>query len=750
MSMIKSAQQLINMGFHVFPIIQNDKTPYLKNFTEAAMSDTSKLETFWWDSVMEREHYHNIGIATSKYKEGQALLVVDVDNKDGKEGSKTLLELEMKGLTFPTTLTQKTPSNGLHLIYTVDTPLKQGVDVLGPGLDIRSRGGYILGAGSVLNDKPYVFDSTQGREPVPAPKWLVDKIVEESKHKDREIKENKDKESKISQKAAATRAIDYLKHTAPVAVEGAGGDNTTFMVATRLKDIGLSQKNALTLLLEHWNENCQPPWDPDQLEDKVHNAYAYGQNSIGIDSPENEFEVIETKPEDLYDPIEALNNEFAFLVLGGKSTILHQNALGEVNYMGTQAFHDLLKGEKIVTGNGKKQQISHMWFSSLKRATYSAVDLSPEQPVPHGVYNLWRGWTVTPTDLEKDIITDDMREGVRLFKEHALENVCQGDEKLYTWLMGYFAHLVQKPWEKPLTALVFKGRKGVGKNALIERIGKLLGGHFLVTANRRYITGQFNKHISAALMFVLDEAFWSGDKQAEGILKDLITGQHHLIEMKGREMYTTKNLTRIVIVGNEEWVVPATEDERRFAVFNVGEGKRRNKPYFIRMRQLLEDKDGLKLLMRELLDFDLDSVDINEAPETEGLIDQKLASLNPIHAWWYSSLKEGEILDLDFNQDVWPKTVGRDALRSAFSTHAKKRGVVKWLPDASGFGKELSKCASGLQNRRVQQSESRVRVYVLPTLHDARVDFERFIGHKLVWEDEGDLAYVDSSHDIFS
>lgn len=745
--MLKAASELIKMGFHVFPLIENEKTPYLKNFTDLAMTDPDKLKTYWWDSVMEIEHRHNIGIATSKFGREQALVVVDVDNKKGKEGSKTLLQLELEGYDFPKTLTQKTPSGGLHYIYKHSEPLKQGTDVIGSGLDIRSRGGYIVASSSIVGGKAYTFDIKQGTEIADCPAWLVKKLKDDE-NKERELKK-KEPTKKISQKAAASRAKDYLLNNAPVAVEGSGGDSTTFKVANRLKDIGVSEKNALKLMLENWNENCQPPWGQDELKYKIENAYAYGQNSAGIDSPESDFTPIEVDEDDLFDPIEELNKEFAFIVLGGKSTILKQSAKGELEYMGPQAFHDLLKSQTMQTGNGRKKQISQAWFASHKRATYDAIEFSPEKATAKNVYNLWRGFTAEawPENIEP---TAQMREGVELFKEHALKNVCQGDEKLYKWLMGYFAHLVQKPWEKPLVSLVFKGKKGVGKNALVDRIGYLLGQHYLVTANRRFLMGQFNKHLSTSLMFVLDEAFWSGDKQAEGILKDLITGQRHLIEQKGREVYTTQNLLRVCIIGNEEWVVPATEDERRFAVFNVGSERRRDKAFFIKMRRLLEEKDGIRLLMRELLDFDLNSVDINEAPDTQGLIEQKIASLNPIHAWWYSSIKEGMILNLEFTNQDWPETVGRDILRAAFAEYARKRGVKTWLPDAAGFGKELMKCAPKLQNRRIKTGDERARIYLLPSLEESRQGFAQFLGHDLEWDAEDEEYTPLDQVDIFS
>src|SRR5690606_13114237 len=147
-----------------------------------------------------------------------------------------------------------------------------------------------------------------------------------------------------------------------------------------------------------------------------------------------------------------------------------------------------------------------------------------------------------------------------------------------------------------------RGGKGTGKNALVDRVGYLLGNHYLLTSNRRYLVGNFNGHLEHCLLFALDEAFWSGDKQAEGQLKDLITGSHHVIEHKGKEPYSVENCTRIVIIGNEEWLVPSSHDERRFAVFHVGDGRKQDRAFFQAMREGME-RGGYRLLLRYLLDY---------------------------------------------------------------------------------------------------------------------------------------------------
>lgn len=739
MTLYEHAKHLTALGFYVFPLRENKKVPLINDFTECSTNDPNDLARFWYDKILDMEHYHNIGIATSKFFGGQALLVVDVDNKGNKDGSGTMLDLELKGFEFPKTYTQKTPTGGLHYVYKVKTAIKQGVNVLGPGLDTRSHGGYIVGSGSLIDGKPYTDDN--GAIAV-APQWMIDKCKEAAKRKPRKSKPMR----KVSQKSAILRGRDYLINNAAVAIEGAGGDHTTFVVASKIKDLGVTQSNCLTLMQDHWNDNCQPPWAPDELQIKIENAYAYGQNEPGADSPEADFDPIisdkKAGENDEIDPIGELNKEFAFIVIGGKSTILRQTDKGQVSYMAPSAFHDLLKASTMQIGDGKKKQISRMWFDSHKRATYDSVELLPCKTAPKGVYNLWRGFTYEPLEKVEDA-TDDMREGVRLFKEHMLENVCLGNQELFDWLFSYFAHLIQKPWKKPRTALVFKGKKGVGKNALIDRIGHLFGGHYLLTSNRRYLTSNFNKHLANLVLFVLDEAIWSGDKQAEGVLKDLITGNSHLIEQKGREMYQAKNILRLVIIGNAEWVVPASEDERRFAVFNVGDKRQKDKAFFENMRVLLEKKEGNRLLMRELLDFKIKGIDINDAPDTVGLLEQKIESLNAIHSWWFSSLKEGMILNLsDFNED-WPATAGREQVRKAFLDYSRQRGIKSWLPDAAAFGRHFTQALPGVQTKRMREGENRQRLYILPTLSEARNQFEHFIGHRLEWDETENQNVID-------
>jgi len=144
MTFLHSAKKLASQGFWVFPVIPGGKRPARAGWQEMATRDHELIERYW-----SRVGY-NIGVYTAKFGDaGEALLVVDVDNKHGIDGSAAWRALRLSQLDTMTAIA-RTPTGGEHWIYRVPAAIRQGVHVLGPGLDIRSAGGYIVGAGSVI------------------------------------------------------------------------------------------------------------------------------------------------------------------------------------------------------------------------------------------------------------------------------------------------------------------------------------------------------------------------------------------------------------------------------------------------------------------------------------------------------------------------------------------------------------------------------------------------------------------------
>jgi hypothetical protein len=721
---LEHALRLAAAGFHIFPLKPDAKTPAHKGWQDEATTDHIQIRAWF-------EHGDfNIGVYAGKFGDGSAaLLVLDVDNKGGKRGSDEIIRLELEGMDLPTCRETLTPTGGRHLFFKVPEPVRQGADVVARGLDVRSRGGYVVGPGSVTKDGEYV--EVDGDLPL-APAWLVESCGRGRQKRERGYTA---KPARVDAGRAFQRAVAYLENEAPTE-----DDPDAYKVACRVKDFGVDEATAVHLMQTHWDPRCMPPRS-DNTVDPVHNAYRYGLDAPGVAAPEADFEPVaendalfaaDPAATDKLHPYDKLNREYAFCLAGGGAHILWETTDADTRFklehLSMSAFHDAYASWTIQIGD-KNKPVTREWMKDPRRRSYDGVVFRPEMKVDTRFYNLWRGFAYEPWPVDKPV-TKQAQASVDMFLEHALLNICRGEQKLCDWLIGYFAHLIQKPWEKPLVALVFKGSKGTGKNALIERVGALLGGHFLVTSNRRYLIGNFNGHLENCLLFTLDEAFWSGDKQAEGTLKDMITGKSHVIEHKGKEPYQVDNRTRVAIIGNEEWIVPASHDERRFAVFDVGEGRKQDRVFFQQMREWME-AGGYALLLRHLQGVDLAGFDANAAPVTAALLAQKHASLGPVHDWWLACLDDGRFVAADF-EGGWGQPVECERLRAAFRRWATKdRNIRGRLPTDIEVGKALSQ--AGVERSRPRVNGVPTYHYDVPDLDGCRAAWAKFIGHDMEW-----------------
>lgn len=106
------------------------------------------------------------------------LVGLDIDRKNGVDGYATLAQLgRTHGFEIPQdTTTVFTPSGGAHVWLTVPegVTVPNSVGRLGPGLDVRGTGGYLVGPGSTGRAGEYTFHPKTGyTEPQPAPAALL-------------------------------------------------------------------------------------------------------------------------------------------------------------------------------------------------------------------------------------------------------------------------------------------------------------------------------------------------------------------------------------------------------------------------------------------------------------------------------------------------------------------------------------------------------------------------------------------------
>jgi hypothetical protein len=171
---LSSALAAADLGWHVFPCSPSSKRPALReSWQDIATTNPDRIGSWW-----AREAY-NIGIACGP----SGLVVVDLDvdassgAPDGPASGADSLELlcRVHGQHYPHgTYTVDTPSGGCHLYFAAPaTPVRNSAGRLGPLIDIRADGGYVVGAGSRIGPRAYAVRGDVLPLTLPFPGWLA-------------------------------------------------------------------------------------------------------------------------------------------------------------------------------------------------------------------------------------------------------------------------------------------------------------------------------------------------------------------------------------------------------------------------------------------------------------------------------------------------------------------------------------------------------------------------------------------------
>jgi Bifunctional DNA primase/polymerase, N-terminal/Primase C terminal 1 (PriCT-1) len=162
-----AALQLAQKGLAVFPCQPRGKQPACDAGLHAATTDIERINR-WWKAFPEL----NIGIATGKVS---GIFVLDIDGEDG-EGSLSKLE-GAHGALPPTT--EVITGKGRHCYFrTGKHRIANSAGQLGPGLDIRGDGGYVIAPPSIHpSGRSYCWSVDAMCDFAAAPDWLIAMIA---------------------------------------------------------------------------------------------------------------------------------------------------------------------------------------------------------------------------------------------------------------------------------------------------------------------------------------------------------------------------------------------------------------------------------------------------------------------------------------------------------------------------------------------------------------------------------------------
>jgi hypothetical protein len=363
-----------------------------------------------------------------------------------------------------------------------------------------------------------------------------------------------------------------------------------------------------------------------------------------------------------------------------------------------------------------------LWLTHPERRTARGLVFLPEgQKI--GAYNLWRGWSCEPEEGDVSMFTDWM-----------FDIIADRDEANYKWIMGWCAQMVQEPMTKIGVATVLRGLKGTGKSKLGELLGGLFPQHHKTISRQEQLVGNFNRHLEDCLLLQAEEAFWAGSKSAEGALKDLVTNPRIMIERKGVDSYMAPNFTRILFTSNEEWVVPATADERRWAVFDISDRRKQDYDFYAAL-QSWYDRGGKKHILHHLKTFDLATVNVRTAPQTKALQDQQMRGGDCVQRWLFDCLMEGEIRDTKSGAAVQFGEVeaNKNTIYESYKNSIQRHWEVK---NANGFWTSVARYDELFYGGKVKcAAGARYKVTAVASLKEARQLFTKRHQYQVDWPD---------------
>ena len=375
--------------------------------------------------------------------------------------------------------------------------------------------------------------------------------------------------------------------------------------------------------------------------------------------------------------VERFNALYMVVNEGGKAVILqpgHDPVLKRRFYyrLTPRDLHTLYMNDRIQVGVDEHDKpvmksVSDVWLRHRDRRQFiQGVTFDPTEADPDpGVLNMWEGFAFRP-------VAGDWS----LLRSHILSIICNSDPDRFNYLMGWMARMVQRPAEQGEVAVVMKGGEGTGKGTLARALKNMIGHHALAISNAKHLVGNFNAHLRDAVFLFADEAFFAGDRAHVGVLKSLITEPYLTIEAKFQNALETPNFLHLMMASNEEWVVPAALDSRRFFVLEVVDTCKDQHDYFAKIWAQME-AGGYAAMLHDLLAIDLTNFNVRAVPVTEGLQQQRKLSLPTAEGWWKDCLERGYVfrsrLGLEDYFGIWHEEVATELLFASYSEFADKR-----------------------------------------------------------------------------
>jgi hypothetical protein len=719
-------------------------------------------------------------------------LIIDVDPRNGGTPAfeELCAELEIDPLRFPKVTTG---SGGAHYYMTKpeDVPVRDSLECF-PGVEYKSKGRQVVAAGSVHPDTGalYVWDDAHPRIEdglPPAPEKLLKAIVRPQRSSG--IGGGTMSQHQLSQALEQLDPTEFAQHdkwlqlmmSCHHATNGDGRSefiewstldsqyaNDAEIIGRRWDSLAADKPEGVTvatlnkILRDHDAAGFQAPTidaADDFDEDYMADDFDFEKPTKPTVDEDDGLKAGDGIDEESFSWLQELNNKYTVVMEGGKFVIVsmerHEDGFDRDVWVRTKATDfTLLHGNKRVTrdkealGLNKNASdtvpLGKFWLEWPGRKDAKGIGFFPNKERP-GYINMWQGFAVEPSG----------RGTWKHLREMIHEVLANGNDLIDEYIVNWCAFLFQHPEKRAESALVFKGGMGVGKGTLGNTLAKIIGRHALAIQSPELIVGRFNAHLQDTIFLFADEAVRPYDRIAESRLKALITEPRLSYEGKGRDVLQAQNFLHIMMASNEQWVIPAGLDDRRFLVSEANTKWQGRRDKWEKLYTELENGGYGRMLL------DLGSRHKLPAgwhprhiPSTNALIDQKIRNMKPIWQFFFNACVEGVLPFevIDGWGGPWEKAAVRFFyydFRGAFRQFCNDNGIKPGgMHKSSMFfvKKDLRELFAGCNpdlranvpeertDLECQKSDNRSPAVQIPSLAECRGEFERRLNGHVNWE----------------
>tara|TARA_R110001632_G_scaffold39507_4_gene98924 strand:+ start:2927 stop:5596 length:2670 start_codon:yes stop_codon:yes gene_type:complete len=408
------------------------------------------------------------------------------------------------------------------------------------------------------------------------------------------------------------------------------------------------------------------------------------------------------------------------------------------------------------------------WTEWIDRREVRAIGFDPREKANDDIFNLWNGFNISKEQADEFNIED-----ADPIVNHIKKSWCNGDEESFQYIMSYLSHIIQKPHVKTGVMLALKSGEGGGKGMILDILGRIIGeDHYCQNSNAKFLFGDFNGQLEGKICVNLDEAFWGGDKQLEGIVKNKITERRQTINKKNKENYTIDDYANYIITTNNDWFSGVNADSRRVYCVELNN--------FLSGRMTKEKEEYVKGIVNAPIEsfakvlYNWDITDFNPRifKKTPLLQNQVERNWNSVNAWWNNVMQEGGFMFqgkfVEWGQ-LWnqndsyedPKKCGT-RIKNKVDKSKKTIYYKDWIYDCyNQFNSDTRKfqnnrffcdlknnCLENLYEEKKIQIKGERRIFLIPpTLQEARDKWNELQQFNYEYEDEDDEWEVDDSDD---